>query len=251
MNYKELLWKLLNAVLVLLVIFGIKILFMGEIVPPYATRTITVSAEGKTTVVPDIARVSFSVVTEGKDPKVIQEENTKKMNSAIEFVKGTGVEAKDIKTSNYNLYPRYDYDPKPLSGSQTPYIIGYTVTQTVSLKIRDLEKVGEILGGLPEKGVNQIEQVSFDVDDPDAYLNEAREEAFTKARAKAEAMAKMNGSRIRRVITFSEGGGGYPVPMYFKAEAMMDGGRGGAVAPSLEPGSQDVTVSVSVTYEIK
>ncbi len=253
MDHKDLFWKLLNAVLVLSIVFGLKVLFTGELTPPYTSRTITVSAEGKATVAPDIARLSFSVVTEGKDPKVIQEENTKKMNSAIEFVKASGVEDKDIKTSNYNLYPRYYYDPKPLGTVESPSIIGYTVTQTVSVKVRDLEKVGEILGGLPGKGINQIEQVTFDIDDPDRYLNEAREEAFTKARDKAEAMARMNNSRIRRVITFSEGGGGYPIPIYYKAEMASDG-RGGAVgapAPALEPGSQDVTVSVSVTYEIK
>jgi uncharacterized protein len=253
MNQKDLFWKLLNAALVLMVVFGLKVLFIGEIVPPYATRTVTVSAEGKATVSPDIARISFSVVSEGKDPKVIQEENTKKMNSAIAFIKEQGVDAKDIKTSNYNLYPKYDYNPKPYAGTVTPMITGYTVTQTVSVKLRDLTKVGDVLGGLPALGVNQIEQVSFDVDDPDTYLNTAREEAFAKARAKAEAMAKMNGSRIRRVITFSESGGGYPIPMYYKGLMAADG-RGGvesAPAPALEPGSQDVNVSVTVTYEIK
>ena len=254
MNQKEWFWKFLNAVLVLLVLFGLKILITGEFTTPYTSRTITVSADGKATVSPDIARISFSVETEGKDPSVIQAENTKKMNSAIEFIKASGVDEKDIKTSNYNLYPRYNYyQPKSSGVIESPTIAGYTVTQTVSVKVRDLDNVGEILAGLPGKGINRIEQVSFDVDDPDVYLDTAREEAFNKARTKAEAMARMNGAHIRRVITFSEGGGGYPMPLYYKTEAAFDGGRGGAgaVAPTIEPGSQDVTVNVTVTYEIK
>lgn len=239
---------MLDVALVVVVIFGLlaaKALWRyGQSVFP--ARTISVSAEGKVVVIPDIAKLFFSVVSEGSDPAKIQEDNNKKINSAIEFVKKEGVDLKDIKTAGYNISPRYEYDEK----KRTSFISGYTLTQTVSLKIRDFSKIGKIIGALPGLGINQIESLSFDIDDPDKFLNEARKEAFEKARAKADVMAAQNGVKIRRVINFNEFGGGYPIPYFAKAE--VGGGLGGAVSapPVIEPGSQEVTAQVNVTYEI-
>ncbi len=244
----------LNLILLAVGIIIWKILILG--LPVFPERTaITVSGEGKTVAIPDVTAISFSVVTEGMDPAKIQAENAKKMNDAIEFVKSEGVDKRDIKTANYSLYPRYDYVqalpaiyPYP-PGRQV--LSGYTVTQTVYVKVRDAEKVSPILAALPEKGINQIESVSFEVDDPEKYLNEAREEAFKKARAKADAMASQNGVKVRRVVTFSESTGGYPIPYFRGLEAVGKGGDAGAVPPQIEPGSEEVTVQVSVTYEIR
>ncbi|MDO8303437.1 MAG: SIMPL domain-containing protein, partial [Sedimentisphaerales bacterium] len=183
------------------------------------------------------------------DPVKLQTDNNTKVNAAIDFVKAQGVDAKDIKTSDYNLSPNYIWNQK--TGKST--IDGYTLNQSVSVKVRDLGKVSAILGGLPAKGINQIGGVNFSIEDQDKYLNVAREEAFTKARAKAQAMAKYSGARIGRVVTFSESNGGYPYPMYYAKEASV--GRGGDAqmppAPVIEPGSQDVTVNVSVVYELR
>lgn len=243
-NIKNIFWILFDAVLAVAVVLGLlaaaALWQYGKSVVP--SRAIAVNAEGKVVVIPDIARVSFSAVSEGKDPAAIQTDNNKKINSAIEFVKTEGVDPKDIKTAGYDLSPRYEYDEK----RRTSFISGYTLTQTVSLKIRDFSKIGKIIGALPGLGINQIGSLSFDVDDPDKFLNEARKEAFEKARAKADAMASYSGVKIRRVVNFSEYGGGYPVPLFAKAEVF-----GGAVsAPTIEPGSQEVTVQVNVTYEI-
>ena len=248
LSSKNLFWSLVNLTLILVIIFGVKGLVYKSF---YKTdRTITVSAEGKVTVSPDIANVSFSVVSQGKDPELVQGENTEKMNTTINFIKSQGIETKDIKTVNYNLAPQYDYETRvyPLP---KPNIVGYTLTQTVLVKVRDLNKVAPILAGLTAQGINQIESVSFDIEEPDRYLNEARAEAFRKAREKAEFMARENRVRIKRVVTFSEGFGG-PIP-YF-AEALGRGGDVGApqpVPPTIEPGTQEVTVQVSVTYEIR
>lgn len=244
-------WVIINclmAVAILLGLFSAKALWnYGKSV--YPSRVISVSAEGKIVVAPDVATLSFSVVSEGADPEKLQNDNNEKINKALEFVKSEGVDAKDIKTSGYNLSPRYEYDEK----TRRSFISGYTITQSIVLKIRDLTKAGRIIGGLPNRGINQINSLSFDIDDPDKFLNEAREEAFAKARAKAEAMAKQNRVRIRRVVSFNEFGGGYPGPIPLYAEAFGKGGDFGApvVAPSIEPGSQEVTVQVSVTYEIR
>lgn len=248
---KNLFWSLVNIAIVVAIIFGLKYFFTGGFSVDQQ-RLITVSAEGEVTVVPDIARISFSVVTEGKDPGAVQDENVKMMNKGIEFVKQQGIDPKDIKTSGFNLYPIYDYSVILSSGGKrSPFIQGYRMTQTASVKVRDFGKISSILGTLPGLGINQIDGVSFDVDEPDTYLNQAREEAFEKAREKAEAMAKMNGTRIRRVVSFSEGGGGFP--RFLAAEAFGKGGADGvpASAPTIEPGSQEVNVTVSVTYEIR
>lgn len=244
---KDWFWLLLNVVLVVLVLAGLvslKTLYRyGKSLP--VSRTITVSAEGKTAVLPDIASFTFSVVAEGKDPDAVAKENNEKINQALSFVKEQGVADKDIKTIGYDLSPVYDYD----KDRRTSFISRYRLTQTISVKIRDFSKIGNILGALPGFGINQIGSLSFSVDEPDVYLNQAREQAFQKARAKAEAMAKQNKTRIARVVTFSEFSGGYPpFPIFAKAEI---GGFGGdIVAPRIEPGSQEVTVNVSVTYEI-
>jgi len=137
-------------------------------------KTINVSAEGKVTVSPDIAKLSFSVVSEGANSKLLAENNNKKMNAAIDFAKSQGIEEKDIKTTEYNLSPRYEYDEK----TKKTFISGYTLTQTVLVKVRDLNKVAEVLGGLPALGINQISSISFDIDEPEKYLSEARNQAL-------------------------------------------------------------------------
>ncbi|OGY67884.1 MAG: hypothetical protein A3H63_01915 [Candidatus Harrisonbacteria bacterium RIFCSPLOWO2_02_FULL_45_10c] len=243
-------WVFLNGTLVAVILFGIvagKALYRyGASLLP--SRTISVSAEGKTIVSPDIASVSFTVVSQGADPEKLAVENTEKMNAAIEYVKSEGVADKDIKTANYDLSPLYEYDEK----RRTSFITGYTLTQTVFVKIRDFTKIGKVLGKLPDLGINQISSLTFDIDNPDVYLNEARALAFEKARAKAKTMAKQNRTRLGRVVTFSEGYGGYPRP-YLAMSALGKGGamEDAAMPPQIEPGSQEVTVNVTVTYEIR
>jgi len=248
-SLKKYFWAILDILLIVLVILGV---FSVSALRHYSdstpsSRTISVSAEGKTVVTPDIAKINFSVVTEGSDTVKISEENIKKMNKAIDFVKSQGIEAKDIQTAGYNLSPRYEYN----EDTRKTFISGYILTQTIYVKIRDFSKISGILGALPGLGVNDISSLSFSVENQDASLKIARDQAFEKAFAKAEEMAKMNGVRIKRVVTFSDYQNNYPI----YAKTMSYGVGGGAVAesapaPSIEPGSQEVTVNVSVTYEI-
>lgn len=207
-------------------------------------RTVTVSSEGISVVKPDIAMISFSVVSEGANPTALQNDNNKKINDAIALVKGFGIKEEDIQTSGYSLSPRYQYNPKTGRSS----IDGYTLTQTVNVKIRDLDNAGKVLGGLPSVGINQLSGPNFSVEDPEKYLNEARGEAFVKARAKATALARLNNVFLGSVVSFSENqGGGYLTPMYAKAEGA--GGDSG-IPPQIEQGSEEVRVQVSVTFEI-
>lgn len=213
------------------------------------TRSVTMSAEGKVTAKPDTASISFSVVTQGKEATKVQEDNDKKMKTVTDYLKGEGVNEEDIKTSNYNLYPQYDYNTRYDSEGKTipPTIVGYNLTQTVTVKVRDLAEVGSIIGNLTSKGVNQIETMSYFIDDPDTLKAEARKQAVDKAKDKAQELADKLGVKLGRIINFSEGES--YIPMAYADRAYGIGGGGGA--SPVEPGSQDVTVSVTLTFELK
>lgn len=213
---------------------------------PYA-RTITVTAEGKIVTKPDIALIDLSVVTQSKTVKDVTTEGNTKMTQVIDAVKKLGVDSKDITSSQYNLYPVYVYPDR-----QSPKITGYSLTQDIQVKIRDLTKVDDVLDAGIGAGANQIGQLTFDIDDPAAVKKQAREKAFVTAKEKAKEMADAAGVKLGRVVTFSEGDNYYP-PVYanysMESAKMMDGG--GVPAPSIEPGSKEVNLNVSVTYEIE
>ena len=233
-------------------------------------NTITISAEGKVDAAPDVARVDFSVIAQGKTPKEVQRQVSEKMNKIADFIKEQGVDAKDIKTLNISVNPRYYYSydypriPCPLMSEvypsssspiscppKSPVIIGYEASQTLDVKIRELDNAGDIIDGAVENGATQVGGINFSIDDPDELKAQAREQAFRKARAKAEALAKIAGMKIKRVITFSESDGYFP-PYYGTMDAMgMGGGVEKGIETSVEPGSQEVTVTLSVTFEIK
>lgn len=206
------------------------------------------SAEGKVSAKPDIATASFSVVTSGKEAAKVQEDNDKKMKEVIGFLKEKGISEDDIKTSGYNLYPQYDYETRAVEGVKIPpNIVGYTLTQTVTVKIRKLEEAASIVGGLTAKGVNQIDSLAYSIEDPDSLKAEARQIAIDKAKGKAQELALSLGIRLGKVINFSEGDSGFPVPLpYARPDAAFGGG-----SASLEPGSQDITVNVTLTFELK
>ena len=206
-------------------------------------RSITVTAEGKTTCAPDASRIDVSVVTDGKTADEVQQSNARVANNVIDYLKSNGVESKDIKTTQYNLYPRYDY----YNGKQT--LAGFSLTQTMEIKIRDLQKVGELITGTVAEGANQITSVSYFIDDPEVFKAQARALAFDKARAKAKETAKLAGVSLGDVITFSESSDGYPAPIYERAYGVGLGG--GGISPDTQAGSQDVVVNLSVVFEIK
>lgn len=214
-----------------------------------------VSGEGKVVIVPDVAQFGFSVVTEGGvDIAKLQAENTTKVNQAIAYLKGRGINNKDIKTASYNLSPRYDNCYSTTNRQcPPPSIVGYMINQSVSVKIRDFDLIGEVLTGVVESGANSVSSLDFTVDDPEAARAEAREEAIKLAQEKAKAIARAGGFSIGRLVSIEEDGY-YPVPYYGNklmgmggAEAAMDM----AVAPTIEPGSEDVVVTVNLRYEIK
>jgi uncharacterized protein YggE len=229
----------------------------GESIQPSSFRSFSVSGDGKVVAVPDVAQFSFSVVTEGgKDVGSLQNQNTVSVNKAIDFVKSQGVDAKDIKTQGYNISPRYQYysctNPESSVRPCPPAeIVGYTISQDVRVKIRDFTKIGSILGGVVEAGANTVSQLQFTIDDPDAAKSEARAEAIEKAKAKAKEIAKAGGFGIGRLLEIYESSGAQPYYAYGMGGADMAVKSAAAPAPSIEPGSQDVTVTVTLRYEIR
>ena len=207
-------------------------------------RTIIVSGEGESEIKPDIANISFAVVSEGSDIVSLQNENNGKINNAIKFLKDEAVNDKDIKTSDYNLSPRYRYEPK----TGKSYIDGYQLIQTISVKVRNLDQVSTILGRLPSIGINQINGPNFLVDDIEKYLDQARAEAFQNAFLKARQLAILSGVSLGRVITFNESRNQPPIIF---ARSMEAKGGGDPVLPEIEPGTEEVKVIVNVTYEIR
>jgi len=210
-------------------------------------NTITVSGEGEVSARPDLALVSFSVVKEAKTVDEAIESNVLSMNAVIEFLKGQGIEEKDLKTTRFNIYPRYDYYEREFSiypeGKRV--LVGYEVSQTLNVKIREMEKIGDILQGAADAGANQVGDLSFTIDEQDELKKEAREEAIAEAKKKAKELASELGVSLVRIIGFSEGGGRSRDYGLEKAEAVGMGG-----APQIETGENEIKVNVSITYEI-
>ena len=222
-------------------------------------NTMTFSGEGEVFVVPDIASFSFSVVEEAKTPSEAQALATKKINETITFLKENNIEDKDIKTTNYNVYPRYEWQKRNIVCIAAPCIspetervlVGYEVNQSVTVKVRDTEKAGTILAGIGGLDVNNISGLNFEIDDEDGLTREARKLAIEDAKSKAGELAKDLGVKLVRIVNFSESG---DYPTYYKTSfAEMDAvGMGGAIeAPQLPMGENKIISSISITYEIR
>lgn len=203
-------------------------------------QTVSFVGEGKVKAVPDTARIDIGLVTEGKDTITVQNENSSKMNAVIKFLKDRGISETDVKTSNYSLSPKYEYSKGKSS------LAGYILSQNLTVIVRNLDKIGDILDGAVGSGANRIDSVSLFVDKPEELKNKAREEAVKIAKEKAALASKTVGFRLGRLVNFNEGFSGEP-PVFY--EALDRGGVAGAT--QIEPGSQEIKVNVTLTYLLK
>ena len=245
---------LLLTVIGTLIVFALSTVWFvasySKATEPASFRSFTVIGEGSITTIPDIAEFSFGVITQGGiDLAQTQDENTRETNAAIAFLKKEGIEEKDITTKTYQVSPRYQYyscsgekDPCP-----PPEIVGYTVQQTVEVRVRDFSVIGGLLAGVVKNGANNVSQLSFTIDDPTQVQNEARKEAIERAKEKAQALAKAAGFRVGRLLSIQEGAVLSPRYDFVSLEAA----RGEAPVPSIEPGSQEVSITMILKYEIR
>lgn len=217
-------------------------------------NSISISGEGEVLAVPDIATFSFSVSADAKDVSEAQRLVTEKMNAIISALKEAGIEEKDIKTTDYSVWPKYVYAQGPCTefycppGRQVPD--GYTASHNISLKARETGRVGEILALVGEKGATNISSISFIVDDEEVLREEARSLAIRDAREKAKKLSKDLGVRLVRVISYYDNNG--RVGPYFEATYGMGGDMMKASpAPTIPSGENKIKASVTVTYEIR
>lgn len=205
-----------------------------------------VTEEGKTTAIPDIAKISLGIEENGQSLKTVQENVNKKSKNLVSELKKLGIEEKDIKTSSYNVYPEYNYD------SQPPKISGYKVSINYEVTIDNFDKVNEVIVKATEAGGNTIGNVSFDLKDETKQkaLDEAREIAIEKAKTKAKSLAKSAGISLGKIINISESENNLTTPRvsYAKEAAGLDQ----AIAqPEIVAGETEISVNISISWEIK
>jgi len=220
--------------------------------------SISVVGEGEVFATPDIATFSFTVEGKDADATVAQTKSAETMSSVLEYLKSAGIEERDIKTQYYNLSPRYEYPEVvctqwgcPPSGE--PKLIGYEVSQSVSVKVRDTAKAGEVISGVGSRGAMNVSGLSFTIDDEDTLMAEARKQAIEDAKEKAEILAKNLGARIVRMNGYwEEQGGGYPVPYYGMGGDMMAKSESAmSRSAELPLGENTITARVNISYEIR
>ena len=220
----------------------------------YSANSISVSGKGEVTAKPEdiIATFSFGAQATSESVDSAQEQSAKSINDAIAFLKAEGVDEKDIQTTAYDVYPHYEWIDRPCTngycpgGSSVP--TGFDVNQTVTVKIRDTKKAGEILAGIGKKNVTNISGLNFTIDDSEALADEARELAIKDARERAIGIADALGVELGDVVSFYENGP-TPYPMYEGGYAMD--AMSVKVSPDVSTGEQKVTVEVSVNFQIE
>ncbi len=208
-------------------------------------RTIRVEGQGTVTVKPDVAMTTMGVTTEAETVTDAQDQNTQIMNNLLSGLRQLGISEDDIQTTNYNVYPRYDY-----LDEEGRVLRGYEVSQNVSVKIRDLESANQVIALAGQVGATNVSGLQFTIDDTDVYREEARKEALDKAYAKAEALSEDLGVRIIGLVSYDEFASNVPKPYVSRSYAFDEMGFGGGTAPELEAGSEEVEVTVSMIFEI-
>lgn len=220
-------------------------------------NTISVSGKGEILAKADIATFSFNVTEESANVSDAQDRAARKINDAVKFLKDSGVEEKDIKTVNYNIYPRYNYI-KPIEkvGVIPPIrdnrvLIGYEVSQGVEVKVRKISSAGSILSGIGNLGASNVSGLNFSIDEEDKLKKEARELAIEDARENAKVLAKGLGVKLVRIINFSESGY-FPIYREKFSSADMSMAVGGASpVPEIPAGEDKITSQVNIVYEIR
>ena len=214
-----------------------------NVVQPVPGTRLDISATGEATRVPDVAVVTAGVITRAVTARAALEQNAVQMERVRVALKRAGIADRDIQTSNINLNPEYRYVQ-----DQAPKLTGYTASNQVNVRFRDIAKSGDILDALVAEGANSISGPNLTIDKPEDALDEARTKALGIGRARAEVYARALGMRVVRLLSISEGGGGYapPPPMPMMMEARAQG-----AATKIDPGEQKLSVTLGMTFELR
>lgn len=245
--------QFIRSVLLVLAIFLFATLFFKIVGPlPISVNQTTVqkqstfdaTGEGKAAVAPDVALTSLGLTITHSTVAAAQEEANRVINSINQALKQGGVGDKDIRTQNYSIYPQYDY-------SAGQRVTGYTVNATLEVKFTDFAKLETAIDSAVSLGANQVGGVTFTLSDETRLKAEdqARSEAVAKAKAKAESLSRAAGVKLGRIINVYESTNQPPVPLYRSLEASLDSDIAVAEPTQIEPGSTEVTLSVTLSYE--
>ena len=207
-----------------------------------ARRTITVTGQGEAAAAPDMAVLSIGVRTDGATAAAALRENSAAMNETIAKLKDLGVADRDIQTSGLSINPRYDYE----RNRSNPTLIGYTASNSLTVKLRDLNSAGEVIDQAVSSGANSLGGISFTFADPKPLQDDARKDAVARARAKAELLTDAAGVRLGPVLTIHDGHAAAPSPrpVMARMEAMSD------TSVPLQAGESVITANVTIIYEI-
>ncbi len=206
--------------------------------------TLAASGKGEVMVVPDIAVVSIGVVTRGPGASAALADNSAALATAIAAIRTAGVADKDIGTSGLSISPLYQPPDKREEGDQSPAIVGYQVSNTVTVTIRDLAKSGALLDQVVQAGANRVNGIAFDIADRAQAEDKAITAAIAEAKRRGELMAEAAGVKLVRMTSVSASVGGGPVPVLARMEL-----KAAAPVPVM-PGEQSVTANASITWQI-
>jgi uncharacterized protein len=208
-----------------------------------AGTRLDLSASGDVTRVPDLAIITAGVVARSVTASGALQQAATRMQPVRAALKAAGIADRDIQTSNINLNPEYVYE-----NNQPPKLNGYSATNQVTVRFRDIANAGKILDALVAEGANQIDGPNLTIEHPEAALDEARTRAVANGRARAELYARSLGQRVARIVAVSESGGSYPVPppMPMAMRASAD-----AASTKIDPGEQKLQVTLAMTFELQ
>jgi uncharacterized protein YggE len=208
----------------------------------FRATTLNLAAYGETRTAPDMATITLGVVTEAATAAEAMRANAGRMTQVTAALRKAGIAAKDIQTSTLTLNPQYLYEP-----NKPPQLTGYQASNQVTVSVHDLARLGAAVDATVSAGANQVNGISFGLDDPTKAENAAREAAVRALRAKAELYAQATGYRVSRLVSLSEAGGyapGPPIPMAAFAK------RDVASETPVSPGELKVRVDVTGLYEL-
>lgn len=219
--------------------------------PAFAAGSMQITGHGEIMAAPDTAYVTSGVTSQGTTAREALDANTADMSAVIAALKAAGVDSVDIQTSGFSVSPNYVYsDARDANGYQLPpKIVGYTVTNGVTVHVRDLTSLGAVLDQAVTVGANTISGITFAVDDPAELYDEARKAAFAEAKGKADLYAEAGGVQLGALALISEQlGNSQPQPYMFKAEAAM--ADRSAPVP-IEAGQLTFTIDVNVNWDLE
>jgi uncharacterized protein YggE len=208
---------------------------------------ITVSGEGRSSIAPDMAILSFSVVKDAKTAKEALDANNKAMADVLNALKGGGIADRDLQTSGFAVNPQYQYPDNSDGGNRPAVLTGYQVANSLTIKVRDLAKLGEIIDQSVTLGVNQGGSIQFSNDKPEATITEARKSAVTDAVAKAKVLSEAAGVSLGRIVEISENSS-RPEPMPMMRTMAKEYA---ADAVPIATGENTYNVTVNVTFAIQ